>query len=147
MLAQAVAGPEVAGAGEWFWYIVTMSLMRVVRVEVGGGLWDVGVAVDVDEEEGGVEVGMENCHLALNFITDIIMHCVLVRTVNSCPPKLSCIGSWQRCHGNNVILPYFRWPYLRHFLRSGTQQVFFLLIRSVTFRKTGNFSFYKNLST
>ena len=88
--------------------VVTVRLIKVARVKVGGELGDVGVAADVDEEEGGVEVGMETVTLHSIFTTDIIMHGVLVRTVNSCPPKHSCIGSWQCCHGNNVILPYFR---------------------------------------
>ena len=75
--------------------VVTVSLMRVVWVEVGVGLGNMGMVADMDEEEGRVEVGMENRHLAHNFISDIIMHGVPVRTVNSCPPMHPCIGSWQ----------------------------------------------------
>ena len=54
MLAQTVAGPG-AGVG----LVVTVSLMRVLGVELGVGLEDAAVAGDVDEAEEGGGIGVE----------------------------------------------------------------------------------------
>ena len=50
----------MAGAGAVVILVVTVSLMRVVRVHVRVALGD------VNEEEEGVKVGMENRHLTHN---------------------------------------------------------------------------------
>ena len=54
MLALIVAGPKVVGAGVIL--VVRVSLMCVIRAEVGVGLEDVGVAGDADEG-GEVKAG------------------------------------------------------------------------------------------